>query len=105
MPTRKPLSPATTAVLHAIADGTRHGFEIMAATGLPSGTVYPILDRLNRDRLVRARWESAALAQRDKRPPRRYYEINAAGRRVLAHAVEYYRALGRAQRATGRTRG
>jgi PadR family transcriptional regulator len=96
--TDKTLSPATTAVLRAIADGVRHGFDIMESTALPSGTVYPILGRLDRANLVKARWEAASLAQREKRPPRRYYEITAAGQRALRHSVAYYRALGSALR-------
>jgi hypothetical protein len=90
----KPLSPTTVGVLKAIAAGVRHGFDVMDATGLPSGTVYPILGRLDRAGLVRSRWEAPALAQRDKRPPRRYYEISSAGARALALSIEHYRTLG-----------
>jgi hypothetical protein len=42
----------TAAVLLAIVHGHRYGFDIMDATGLPDGTVYPILRRLER----RHRW-------------------------------------------------
>jgi DNA-binding PadR family transcriptional regulator len=98
----RPLSPTTTVVLKAIADNVRHGSEIMAATALPSGTVYPILSRLERDALVRARWESAEIAQKEKRPARRYYEINAAGHRALADALGYYRKLGAGRAAPSR---
>jgi PadR family transcriptional regulator PadR len=94
VPPARILSPATTAVLKAIADGVRYGFDIMDATALPSGTVYPILSRLESSALLRARWESHAIAQREKRPPRRYYEITAAGNRTLALALAHYRALG-----------
>ena len=41
-----PLALGQVAVLHAIADGNRFGFDIMDATGLTSGTVYPTLDKL-----------------------------------------------------------
>jgi PadR family transcriptional regulator len=94
MPDPRPLSLATVRVLTAIADGTRHGFDIMDAIGLPSGTVYPILSRLEKAGFVRGRWESATTAQRDKRPPRRYYEISAAGTKALAASAAYYRTLG-----------
>jgi len=40
------LTYATTLILKTIAEGRPHGFEIMDATGLPSGTVYPALRRL-----------------------------------------------------------
>lgn len=88
------LSPAAVAVLQAIAGGVRHGFDIMDTTTLPSGTVYPILGRLERAGFVRSRWEAASVAQREKRPPRRYYEISGAGTRALAISIEHYRTLG-----------
>jgi DNA-binding PadR family transcriptional regulator len=81
-------------VLTAIAGGARHGFDIMDAAELASGTVYPILARLEKAGLVRGRWESPTTAQRDKRPPRRYYEITGAGAKALDRSAEYYRTLG-----------
>jgi PadR family transcriptional regulator PadR len=90
----KPLSVSGVAVLAAVSRSVRYGFDIMDATGLPSGTVYPILGRLERDGYVRSRWESHTVAQREKRPPRRYYEITASGSRALSTSVEYYRTLG-----------
>ena len=83
----------TALVLHALAAGYHYGFDVMDATGLASGTVYPILRRLDREGLARARWESAEKAQREQRPPRRYYEITAAGETVLAEARARHRAL------------
>jgi DNA-binding PadR family transcriptional regulator len=65
----------------------------MDATGLPSGTVYPILRRLDREGLLTSAWEKAAVAQREQRPPRRYYEITGEGEAMLADAVQRYRAL------------
>ena len=81
---------STTLVLHALANGIRHGFDILDATGLASGTVYPILRRLERERLVSASWEDVAIAQEEQRPPRRYYELTAAGKAVLETAVVRY---------------
>jgi DNA-binding PadR family transcriptional regulator len=88
------MSVAAVTVLKAVADGSSHGFDIMDVTGLPSGTVYPILGRFEESRLVRSRWEPQALAQKEKRPPRRYYETTAAGAQALAEAITYYRTLG-----------
>jgi PadR family transcriptional regulator PadR len=85
------LTYPTTLVLHALATGFRHGFEILDATDLPSGTVYPILRRLERDALVSADWEDAGIAHEEQRPPRRYYELTAAGRAVLDAASARYR--------------
>ena len=90
----RPLTVAATAVLKAVADGVRYGFDIMDSTTLASGTVYPILGRLERAGYVRSRWERAASAQKDKRPPRRYYEITGTGVKALALSIEHYRTLG-----------
>jgi DNA-binding PadR family transcriptional regulator len=87
------LTYPTALVLHALAQGYHYGFDIMDATGLPSGTVYPILRRLDKEALVRARWERAELAQREQRPPRRYYELTATGEALAESAVQRYRAL------------
>ncbi len=100
---RPPLSLSTVAVLHAIDAGAAYGFDIMDATALPSGTVYPILARVARDGLVRAHWEPQDRAHTEKRPPRRYYELTAAGRTALARGVEHYRTLGGRLPARGRS--
>lgn len=83
----------TTLVLHALAVGHPHGFDVMDATGLPSGTVYPILRRLEVEGLVRSRWEKPDTAQREGRPPRRYYELTAAGEDWLAAAAPRFRVV------------
>jgi DNA-binding PadR family transcriptional regulator len=83
----------TALVLEALAAGRHHGFDIMDATDLPSGTVYPILRRLNEDGLVRSRWERDAVARKEQRPARRYYELTTAGGARLAEARSRYRAL------------
>ena len=51
------LTYPTAAVLLAIRSGHRYGFDIMDATGLPDGTVYPILRRLERRGVLRGDWE------------------------------------------------
>ena len=83
----------TTLVLHALTVGHPHGFDVMDATGLPSGTVYPILRRLEMGGLVRSKWERAERAQREGRPPRRYYEVTAEGEAWLAAARPRFRAV------------
>ena len=84
---------AVVSVLHALASRAGYGFEVIDATGLPSGTVYPALGRLERDGYVTSSWEDARVAQEEKRPPRRYYKLTAAGLRALNTAVEDYRSL------------
>jgi DNA-binding PadR family transcriptional regulator len=85
------LTPATTLVLHALANGFSHGFDVIDVTGLASGTVYPILRRLETEALVAARWEDVGIARDEQRPPRRYYELTAAGRELLRTGVARYR--------------
>lgn len=87
------LSITAVGVLRAVADGYEYGFDVIDTTGLPSGTVYPALSRLERDGYVRSAWEDEATAHRDGRPARRYYRVTAPGTRALAAALEYYRAL------------
>jgi PadR family transcriptional regulator PadR len=102
VPSRVNLTFPTALVLQALARGFHHGFDVMDATGLPSGTVYPILRRLDREGLLRSAWESAEAAQREQRPPRRYYEITPAGETLLSEAVQRYRTLERAVRRAPR---
>jgi PadR family transcriptional regulator PadR len=84
---------ATVSVLKAIAGGSRYGFDIMDATGLPSGTVYPILGRLDDNGLARSRWEDQRIAHGRKRPPRRYYEVTSEGKKTLDKELKKLRAL------------
>jgi PadR family transcriptional regulator PadR len=87
---RKTLGVTTVEVLQSVASGTRYGFDIMDATGLPSGTVYPALSRLERMGLLRSRWEDPRLARREKRPPRKYYQLTSEGhRRLVAEARRF----------------
>ncbi|MFP5378753.1 MAG: PadR family transcriptional regulator [Vicinamibacteria bacterium] len=83
----------TALVLQALFQDHHHGFDIMAATGLPSGTVYPILRRLDAAGAVRSRWEDEATARQEHRPARRYYELTAGGRALAAEAATRYRRL------------
>ena len=83
----------TALVLEALAAGRHHGFDIMDATDLPSGTIYPILRRLDDEGFVRSRWERDTVARREQRPQRRYYELSTAGEAKLAEARTRYRAL------------
>jgi len=76
-------------VLTADPAAQHYGYDLMKAAGLPSGTLYPMLARLQQDGLVQSEWE----AQREDaggRPPRKYYRLTAEGVRVarleLAHA-------------------
>jgi PadR family transcriptional regulator PadR len=96
------LSYAATAVLEAVAQGHQYGFDVIAITGLASGTVYPALRRLEGAGYVESRWEDQRLAQREVRPVRKYYEVTESGQAALAAALLRYRELGRRRRASDR---
>jgi PadR family transcriptional regulator PadR len=87
------LSITAVSVLQAIANGSGYGFDVIDQTGLPSGTVYPALSRLERDGYVRSAWEDEAEAHAEGRPARRYYRLTAPGVRALANAASFYLAL------------
>ena len=87
------LSVASLAVLHAVASGTHHGFDIIDVTQLPGGTVYPALSRLERDGFVSSSWEPVTLARSEGRPPRRYYTVTLTGLQTLNDALAKLHAL------------
>ena len=89
----KSLSIAAITVLHAVASGTHHGFDIIDETGLPGGTVYPALSRVARDGLLRSEWQPVEEARAARRPPRRYYQVTAPGVRVLNESIARIHAL------------
>src|SRR6185295_4868762 len=88
-------SLATVTVLHAVARGIAHGFDVVTETGLRGGTVYPILSRLESDGFLSSSWEPAEVARADGRPPRRYYKVTRAGVKALNEALEGIKVLKR----------
>jgi|SRR5215469_5472257 len=76
-------------VLVADPAAPHYGYDLMKATRLASGTLYPMLARLQQDGLVDSRWEDRS-PDAGGRPPRKYYQLTAEGVRVarleLAHA-------------------
>jgi DNA-binding PadR family transcriptional regulator len=87
------LSHTSALILQTISHGYRYGFDIMDVTGLPSGTVYPALRRLERDQLIQSKWESETLVK--DRPPRKNYRVTRLGNDTLAGAVKRYPLLER----------
>ena len=87
------LSMGSVAILHAVASGSRFGFDIMDATGLTSGTVYPALDRLESLGLLESEWEDERDAHRKGRPTRRYFALTAPGELALSEALNRYKSL------------
>jgi PadR family transcriptional regulator PadR len=72
-------------VMALLREGDRYGFELVrllsSADGLVTseGTIYPLLTRLRRERLVTTFWRES-----ESGPPRRYYRLTDAGRAALA---------------------
>jgi DNA-binding PadR family transcriptional regulator len=81
------LSHSAALILKAISLGYCFGFDVMEITGLPSGTVYPALRRLER--------ESEEDAFSSQRPARRYYQLTREGKAAALAATERYPLLAR----------
>ena len=72
------LSPETLLVLDRFMERPaewRYGYELSRATGLKSGTLYPILMRLEKCTLLEARW----VTTEDGVPPRHTYRLTPNG--------------------------
>jgi DNA-binding PadR family transcriptional regulator len=89
------LSHTAALILHAVDAGFIYGFSIMEMTGLPSGTVYPAMRRLERDELIRSHWERQSIADAEQRPPRKYYKLTPAGKITLEVSRKRYPLLER----------
>ena len=59
----------------------RYGYDLMKAAKLPSGTLYPMLARLEDEGLVTSEWEPPP-GDGSGRPPRKYYQLTGEGIRV-----------------------
>ena len=72
-------------ILSVLAEGPTYGYSIQKrlaeasgqAVRLQAGTLYPLLHRLEADKLIRSKWE------RSTGRPRKWYELTAAGNRRL----------------------
>ncbi|HWC99184.1 MAG TPA: helix-turn-helix transcriptional regulator [Candidatus Sulfopaludibacter sp.] len=87
------LSHTAAIILQAIHAGYVYGYSVMEMTGLPSGTVYPALRRLERDGLIRSQWEAESAASSELRPPRKYYKITRSGKATLEASHKRYPLL------------
>ena len=90
---QRSMTYTTAAVLLAIQQGHRFGFDIMDATGLPDGTVYPVLRRMESRDMLTAEWEDAQIAHEEGRPARRYYQLTDMGTARLREALERFPVL------------
>lgn len=73
------VSPQTLTLLDAFLDRPsdwRHGYALSQSTGISSGTLYPILMRLEKLRWLETKWETPA----GGRPPRHLYRLTSQAR-------------------------
>ncbi|MEP7270433.1 MAG: PadR family transcriptional regulator [Acidobacteriota bacterium] len=98
------LTYSTAVILQALANGYLYGFDIIDITGVPGGTVYPALRRLEECGYLSSKWEEQSIAQAEPRPQRRYYDLTGEGRVALAEAVKRYRLLEQTQPGPERDR-
>ncbi len=59
----------------------RHGYELCREADIKSGTLYPLLMRLEGQGYLAADWQAA---ETPGRPPRHVYRLTAEGRRLAA---------------------
>ncbi|MFI1988454.1 PadR family transcriptional regulator [Actinoplanes sp. NPDC020271] len=74
-------TPAVSRVLAVFLEdpaADRYGLDLMRVSGYPSGTLYPILARLERAGWIEARWERLDPAVAG-RPARKYYRLTPDG--------------------------
>ena len=81
-------------VLTALDRGVCYGLDIVNRTGMLPGTVYTTLRRLERRGHITGQWEDAEIAESERRPRRRYYELTPEGSRSLEAALAHFEALG-----------
>jgi DNA-binding PadR family transcriptional regulator len=93
MPGALKLSHTSAMILQAISADYIYGYTVMEATGLPSGTVYPALRRLERDQLIRSQWERQSIADAELRPARKYYRLTRAGEAAIEASRQRYPLL------------
>lgn len=97
----KPLERVLRVFL-ADTSARRYGYDLMKAARLQSGTLYPLLGRLQDHGLVTSEWELPA-GDAGGRPPRKYYQLTGEGVRVarleIARASS---ASGRREQGTAR---
>lgn len=107
MPNPLRVTAAVSKVLAAFLEdpeADRYGLELMRASGHPSGTLYPILLRLQNAGWVVAYWEDIDPVAAG-RPARRYYRLTPDGRvsartEIAALQAQLNRGLGGAKPAT-----
>lgn len=79
MPRSRALSPHARTVLAVLLDAGgqwSHGYELVRLAGVKSGTLYPLLIRLEAQGYLEAEWQQPT---EGGRPPRHAYRLTASG--------------------------
>lgn len=79
-------------VLSVLTGGAKYGYslqqDLCRATGglvdLKAGTLYPLLHRLEADKLIRARWDASSGRKR------KWYDLTAKGRRRVRQQAQQW---------------
>jgi PadR family transcriptional regulator, regulatory protein PadR len=89
-------SPLDYLILRTLSWGSMHGFGIArwleettdSALIVEEGTLYPVLHRLERRRLIRGEWQLTENRRRAK-----YYRVTAAGEKALRQQAQSWDEL------------
>ncbi|WP_394617139.1 PadR family transcriptional regulator [Lentzea sp. JNUCC 0626] len=84
------MTPQTINVLRAMLEDPttpRYGLDIARETNLKTGTLHPILNRLQQAGLIESFWEDPADHEDQGRPRRRYYRFTGSGATLAYQAV------------------
>ena len=71
--------------------GRHWGYDLSKRSGVRSGVLYPMLTRMLNEHWLIDGWEDPNTI-REKRPPRRYYELTDKGRRELGAVLQQARS-------------
>ncbi|MFE9237758.1 PadR family transcriptional regulator [Streptomyces sp. NPDC007007] len=82
-------------------DGRHWGYELSKQSGVRSGVLYPMLRRMLDDGWLEDGWEEPSEAT-GKRPPRRYYKLNAEGQAAAVAILSEARQDARFRALVGR---
>ena len=82
-------------ILSTLADGAKYGYLIQQRLGdasrghvnVQAGTLYPILHKLEEERLVKCRWEDSTGRER------KWYELTAKGEKRLQQRASQWQKL------------
>src|SRR4051812_37410404 len=82
-------------VLLALSHGAMHGYEIAKFIDaqsrgfftMPFGSLYPVLHKLEADKLITAKWDGD-----DRLKPRKTYALSAKGKKALDEEIANFRS-------------